>query len=81
MFGFNTLQTLGAALVVAFLLSGGAYLKGRSDGKDIERNKSLQATISQLKERAETDAEIRDMDITELCGLLGGSMSDDGECE
>lgn len=81
MFGVNTLQTLGAALVVALLLSGGAYLKGRSDGKDIERNKSLQATINQLKERAETDAEIRDMDMSELCGLLGGSMSDNGECE
>ena len=81
MFGVKTLQTLGAALVVALLLSGGAYLKGRSDGKDIERNKSLQATINQLKERAETDAEIRDMDMSELCGLLGGSMSDNGECE
>lgn len=81
MFGFSTIQTLGAALVVAFLLSGGAYVWGRLDGKDIERNKSLQATINQLKERAETDAEIRDMDMSELCGLLGGSMSDNGECE
>jgi hypothetical protein len=81
MFGLGKLQTMAIAVVVLSMIAGGIYWRGRSDGISSERYKSLQATINQLKERAETDAEIRDMDVSDLCVLLGGSMSDDGECE
>lgn len=81
MFGLSTLQLGAVALAAAFFMSGVAYVKGRSDGREIERTATLQNTIDQLQERDETDAEIRNMDLDELCALLGGRVSDSGECE
>ena len=81
MFGLGKLQTLAIGGIIMMIIISGIYWKGRTDGVSSERSKSLQATINQLKERAETDAEIRDMDVSDLCVLLGGGMSDDGECE
>ncbi len=67
--------------VLGLLLAGGIALnKAYEAGVESERSATRQAIIDQLKERSETNAEIRDMDISELCGLIGGSMSDDGEC-
>lgn len=72
MFGLNTLQMFGAASVAAFLLAGGAYVKGRMDGADIARTETLQITIDQLRERDETDAEVDNLDRYGLCvDLLG----------
>ncbi|QFT31823.1 hypothetical protein FIV00_15125 [Labrenzia sp. THAF82] len=81
MFGLGKLQLLAISVIAGLVLTSGVYWKGRFDGISYERRKTLQTTINQLKERAETDAEISDMDIPELCGLLGGSVRDDGECE
>ncbi|WP_422383289.1 molecular chaperone [Roseibium album] len=63
MFGFNTIQKLGAALVVAFLLSGGAYVWGRLDGKALtdaaveralaEARQSTENAINELADEAD----------------------------
>ncbi|WP_298958353.1 hypothetical protein [uncultured Roseibium sp.] len=80
MFGFN-LKIIAISLISLSIVAGGIYWAGYSNGVASERKKSLQTTINQLTERAETNAEIREMDSSELCGWLGGSMRDDGECE
>lgn len=51
---------------------------GGGDCAAIERGKTFQAIADQLRERSETDAEIEDMDIADLCRELGGSMSELG---
>lgn len=81
MFGLNTLQLGAVALAAAFFISGVSYLKGRSDGADLATTRTLQATIDQLQERSETDAEIRNLNDVDLCRLLGGRVSDTGQCE
>lgn len=63
MFGFSTIQTLGAALVVALLLSGGAYVWGRLDGKALtgaaveralaEARQSTENAINELADEAD----------------------------
>lgn len=72
------IQLFGAALVAAFFVSGAAYLKGRSDGAASVRAQAAKAVAEQLIERGETDAEIADLDIVDLCRELGGSVSECG---
>ena len=76
MFGLNTLQMTGAALVAAFLLAGGMYVKGRMDGRSIGAVAALKATNAQHGERNETDAETDALDKHGLCVDLLGSVPD-----
>lgn len=76
----NKFFLIGIAAVAFFAMQMLALNSAYNAGVEAEQAKTRQAIIDQMKERSETDAEIRDMDIPELCGLLGGSMSDDGEC-
>ncbi|MTH94776.1 hypothetical protein [Roseibium sp. RKSG952] len=80
-FGLSHIQLLGAALIAAFLLAGGMYLKGRSDGREAARTASLQSTIDQLTERSRTDEEISEMDDPAICRALGGRVLADGTCD
>ena len=52
MFGFNTFQTLGAALVVAFLLSGGAYAIGRMDGSAL-KEAAIERALAEARQATE----------------------------
>jgi hypothetical protein len=42
--------------------------------------KNFKATEAQNNERKNTDETIKNLSDDELCGLLGGSMSNSGEC-
>ena len=82
MFGLSTLQLGAVALAAAFFMSGVAYIKGRSDGAHMAKIQALKTINAQLKERAETDAEINETDLAGLCALLGGKwVSDDDRCD
>lgn len=43
--------------------------------------KNFKATEAQNHERKKTDETIKNLSDDELCGLLGGSLSDSGICE
>jgi hypothetical protein len=43
--------------------------------------KNFKATEAQNHERKKTDETIKNLSDDELCGLLGGSLSDSGDCE
>ena len=78
----SNLQILGLAAVAVAIVSGIAYVKGRTDGKHLARMEALKTINSQLLERAETDAEINETDLAGLCALLGGKwMPDDERCD
>ncbi len=63
---------LGGALIAAVLLCGGGYVKGRIDGRSLERTVALQNSINLIQERNETNVEIGRMDDAALCRELGG---------
>ena len=70
-----------AAMAVATLIVGGIYAYGYQRGAASERLAVLTRSVDVLRQRNQTDAEIRNMDRAELCAALGGRMSDDGTCE
>jgi hypothetical protein len=43
--------------------------------------KNFKATEAQNNERKKTDETIKNLSDDELCGLLGGSLSNSGDCE
>ncbi|WP_295808865.1 hypothetical protein [uncultured Nitratireductor sp.] len=64
-------QVLGAvALVLALVV--GIYVFGHHRGAVSERQAILSRSVEVLRERNETDEEIRDMDAVALCRALGG---------
>jgi hypothetical protein len=73
----------GAALG-AVVAAGPVYLyahwKGDRAGYARAHAENVKASFDQIKERMETDAEVRDMDDAGLCALLGGRMHD-GTCQ
>lgn len=73
------IQLFGAAILAAFFMTGAAYLKGRFDGAALERAKAVAAVSKQIKERAEIDNEVDDLDASGLCVELGGVYVN-GEC-
>ena len=81
MIGLPKLSLIGVTVLAASFLIGGGYVWGRFDGSAIERGKNFKAIANQFKERGETDAEVGEMALSDLCRELGGSMSDKGFCE
>ena len=62
------------AIVLAVI--GGAYLKGSNDARDKINKAMVKATVEQLKQRGQIDAEVSKSDIEEICIELGGSPDD-----
>lgn len=48
-------------------------------GRGLERTAAMRKAVAVLRDRAETDAQIQNMDDAELCAALGGVLTD-GEC-
>ncbi len=69
----------GIAAVAALVV--GIYTYGYQRGAASERLAVLTRSVDVLRQRNQTDAEIRNMDRAELCAALGGRLSDDGTCE
>lgn len=57
-----------------------SYHLGKHDGRQEGREAALQQSITNLKRKAKTDAEIRSMSDADLCRAFGGIVSDDGDC-
>lgn len=80
MFGLGKLQTLGiliaGAVIYTSVITGSAYLKGRSDGKSAGALAALKAENAQLTERNETDEEVNNLDRYGLCVDLIGELPD-----
>lgn len=73
---------IGAVATVAALLAlWSAYHLGARDGRREGREAALAQSVTILKQKAKTDAEIRDMSDADLCRALGGRLSDDGTCQ
>mgnify|MGYP001413875123 CR=1 FL=1 len=70
--GALTAWLVAGALAVSGVALGGAYFKGRADGRAavIERLQSDRITI--LKDGKEIDDEVLGADDDALCALLGG---------
>ncbi|WPZ13276.1 hypothetical protein T8J41_14035 [Nitratireductor rhodophyticola] len=58
---------VGASVIVALI-----YFYGHHRGAVSERQAILSRSVEVLRERNETDEEIRDMDAVALCRALGG---------
>ena len=76
MFGLNTIQLVGASIVGVFLLTGGAYVKGRVDGRSLGAVDAIKAQNEQFQERSETDADVNKLDRYGLCVDLLGRVPD-----
>ncbi len=74
------LVALGALTGLALLSIGGAYLKGRSDGRAITEGEIRAALVQQLTDRGKTDEDVSRMSADELCRELGGVFRD-GRCD
>ena len=71
---------IGAVTGVVLLSIGGAYLKGRADGRAITAGEIRADLVQQLTDRGKTDEDVSRMSADELCRDLGGVFRD-GRCE
>lgn len=74
------LYLAGGVALAALALVGAIYVAGGRGEAAKNENKNLKATERQRAERDETDAEIRKLDHSGVCGLLGGVWRD-GVCD
>lgn len=74
------LVVLGALTAVVMLSIGGAYLKGRADGRAISEGEIRADLVEQLTDRGKTDEDVSRMSADELCRDLGGVFRD-GRCD
>lgn len=74
------LVALGALTAVVMLSIGGAYLKGRADGRAISEGEIRADLVEQLTDRGKTDEDVSRMSADELCRDLGGVFRD-GRCD
>lgn len=74
------LVALGALTGVVLLSIGGAYLKGRADGRAISEGEIRAGLVEQLTDRGKTDEDVSRMPADELCRELGGVFRD-GRCD
>ena len=78
--GVRTVQTVAICAAVTVLVSGLAYVKGRADGKTIERAATFAAIERQREQRNEINETVRNLDDAALCRELGG-LPVNGECK
>lgn len=71
MFGFSITTWLTAGAVIAGVVAG-AYWMGDSNGFQRGREAALERSVDILRERGQTDDEIRSLDSGDLCRALGG---------
>nr|WP_099058146.1 hypothetical protein [Rhizobium sp. ACO-34A] len=71
---------LGVVTGLVLLSIGGAYLKGRSDGRAITEGEIRADLVQQLTDRGKTDEDVSRMSADELCRDLGGVFRG-GRCE
>lgn len=77
---FDWLKMAAAAIAGSLVVSGPAYLAGVHEGKKVAAMGSLSATVSALRERGMTDAEIYSLGAAGLCGAYGLSDDNAREC-
>ncbi|MGE0845934.1 MAG: hypothetical protein AB7L41_06670 [Flavobacteriaceae bacterium] len=70
-----------ALLLAAGLTLGGAYLKGRHDGRAAVLAALQSDRVRILKDGKEIDEKVLGADDSALCGLLGGCLPDDREAD
>ncbi|EHK57731.1 hypothetical protein [Allomesorhizobium alhagi] len=63
---------IAIAMLVAGGALGGAYLKGRADGRAVVSDKLKDDRITILKDGKKVDDEVFSADDHSLCALLGG---------
>lgn len=71
MFGLNTYLILGAVVAIGVAL-GGAYFKGRNDGRSALLRQMQEDRIAIFKDGQKIDEEVIGADDVYLCQLLGG---------
>lgn len=74
------LVVLGAVTGLVLLSIGGAYLKGRADGRAITAGEIRADLVEQLTDRGKTDEDVSHMSADDLCRDLGGVFRD-GRCD
>lgn len=77
---FDVLKQLAAGIAGALLMAAPAYWSGVQNGKEMAAMGSLSATVSALRERGMTDAEIASLGAAGLCGAYGLSDDSAREC-
>lgn len=68
------------ALLAAVLLFGGGYIKGRVDGRAIQRAETTDASYQAIKRRVDLNVKIDRMGDADLCRAIGGELRD-GACQ
>lgn len=58
---------------------GGVYYYGYRTGAEVTRVEALENAMDQIRERSETNEEVRRMDDDDLCAAIGGVYVD-GQC-
>ena len=72
-------KALGAAVVAVGVVSG-AFLYGKSVGRQETAVAALERSVEVLRERNQTDDEVSASDAADLCGSMGLSEQDRLEC-
>lgn len=78
MFGFS-FTTIAVAAGVALASALGIYWLGHSNGVQKGREAALERSVDILRQRNQTDEQVREMGDAELCAAIGGVMRD-GTC-
>jgi len=72
-------KALGAAVVAVGVVSG-AFMYGKSVGRQGAAVEALQRSVDVLRERNQTDDEVSASDAADLCGAMGLPEQDRLEC-
>lgn len=76
----NPLARALGGLVVAALVVSGAYLYGKSVGRQGAVVEALHRSVEVIRERNQTDDEVSASDAADLCGSMGLPEQDRLEC-
>ena len=68
------------AVAVALLMTGGAYMKGRSDGRRIAATESLENATKADAERRKIDADVSGRRASDLCRSIGVPVDKITDC-
>lgn len=79
MFGFS-FTTIAVAAGLALASALGIYWLGHSNGVQKGREAALERSVDILRQRGQTDEQVRSLDDASLCAAIGGVYAD-GSCQ